>query len=100
MKKRFSPGQEVVCIKEQMKARTAIGEKVPSLPFNSLQVIRCYYKFYNGKWWVEVDSMPDHCIYTEDCFAPATELQKVVDELLEDVNEILEQKQIKRMHEL
>lgn len=94
MKKRFSPGQEVVCIDKEMRLATEAAKNAPDLIFNNLYTIVHYEEFKQGHWWVRVADTTFGSFYTEDTFAPVAQIE----ELLEDVNDIVLQKQIKRMH--
>lgn len=84
MKKRFHPGEEVVCIDKEMKPLRPCSCIAPDLPYNSLQTIESYDDYHGGRWWVTVVGAPPGSIYSEDSFAPITQIE----ELLEDVNEI------------
>lgn len=94
MKKRFYEGEEVVCIDKEMNPYRQVSCVAPSLPYNSLQVIKCYDSYYGARWWVEIVGTQPGSLYSEDSFAPITQIE----ELLEEVNEIVLQNQIKRIH--
>ena len=91
MKKRFYEGEEVACVDREMKG----SSYAPDLIYNSLYTIVHYEEFKHGHWWVRVAGTPYGSFYTEDTFAPITQIE----ELLEEVNEIVLQNQIKRIHE-
>ncbi len=91
MKKRFYEGEEVVCIDKEMKPIRYAGYYAPDLIYNNLYTIVHYEEIKNGHWMVRVSGTPYGSFYTEDTFAPITQIR----ELLEDVNEIVLEKQLK-----
>ncbi len=93
MKKRFYEGEEVVCIDKEMKPIRDAGHYAPDLIYNNLYTIVHYEEFKNGHWMVRVSGTTFGSFYTEDTFAPITQIS----ELLEDVNEILFDVQLKRI---
>lgn len=94
MKKRFHPGEEVVCIDKGMKPLRKASKMAPNLIYNNLYTIVHYEKYACGHWWVRVAGTPYGSFYTEDTFAPITQIE----ELIEDVNGIVLQNQIKRIY--
>lgn len=98
MKKRFSPGQEVVCIDKEMRPATEAAKNAPALLYHNIYVIDEYVHFKYGVWWVTIKGIASCCIYSELSLAPTDHLKAKLEELLEDVNDIVLQKQIKRMH--
>jgi len=82
MKKRFYPGEEVVCVDKEMKVISDAGNNAPDLIYNNLYTIVHYEEFIAGHWWVRVAGTPYGSFYTEDTFAPITQIE----ELLEEVN--------------
>lgn len=79
----------------KMRVVRSGGERAPDLAYNNLYTIVHYEDFRYGHWWVRVAGTPYGSFYTEDTFAPVTQIE----ELLEQVNEIVLQNQIKRIHE-
>jgi len=94
MKKRFYEGEEVVCLDKEMKSVRDQGKIAPDLVYNNLYTIVHYEEFRYGHWWVRVAETPYGSFYTEDTFAPITQIE----ELMEEVNEIVLENQIKRMY--
>lgn len=92
MKKRFYEGEEVVCITKEFKLIRGTGKIAPDLIYNEIYTI-FYDSFNHGRWWLRVAGTPFGAVYTEDTFAPITQIS----ELLEEVNEIVLEKQIKRV---
>jgi len=95
MKKRFYEGEEVVCIDKEMKPIGPVANDAPNLIYNNLYVIRQYHYIKHGYWFVSVVGIPGMWLYSEDTFAPITQIE----ELMEEVNEIVLENQIKRIHE-
>jgi len=95
MKKRFYEGEEVVCVDKQMKPIRDTSNYAPNLIYNELYTVIHYEEFKGGHWWLRVSGTPYGSFYTEDTFAPITQIS----ELIEEVNEIVLQNQIKRIHE-
>jgi hypothetical protein len=81
MKKRFYEGEEVVCVDKKMSPYRETSCVAPSLPYNSLQIIKSYYAFYGGRWWVEIVGTQEGSLYSEDCFAPITQIRELMDEV-------------------
>ena len=95
MKKRFYEGEEVVCIDKEMKALCPEAIDAPDLVYNDLYTIDRYVYCKDGMWFVTIVGIDDQWAYSEDTFAPITQIE----ELMEEVNEIVLENQIKRMYE-
>ena len=93
MKKRFYEGEEVVCVDKEMRPATEAAKDAPALVYHNIYNIDRYVHFKYGVWWVTIKGIASCCIYSEMSLAPVINIE----ELLEDVNEIVLEKQIKRI---